>query len=338
LYFDHEAAERVYEFFEKILRLNGGQFEGLPFLLHLSQSFILGSLFGWKRKDGTRRFRRAYIEQGKGNGKTPLISGLGLYGMIADGEARAEIYAAASKRDQAMVLYRDARAMVQQSPELAKVCTISGGDHTPNIAFLQRASFFRPISCDKGQSGPRPHFALCDEVHEHASRDTMEMLERGFKFRLNPLLVMITNSGFDRETVCWEEHEHAVKVAAGAVEDDSTFSYVCALDESDDPLEDPSCCIKANPLLGVTITEKYLADIVRQAKAMPGKRNNILRLHFCVWTEAESVWIDRETWEACEAEFDPAEYYGLPCYGGLDLSAKRDLTADARVWRTDQWC
>ena len=100
------------------------------------------------------------------------------------------------------------------------------------------------------------------------------------------------------------------------------------------PLEDSSCWIKANPLLGVTITEKYLADIVRQAKAMPGKRNNILRLHFCVWTEAESVWIDRETWEACEAEFDPADYYGLPCYGGLDLSAKRDLTANARVWRT----
>ena len=146
---------------------------------------------------------------------------------------RAEIYAAASKRDQAMVLYRDARAMVQQSPDLEKVCTISGGDHTPNIAFLQRASFFRPISSDKGQSGPRPHFALCDEVHEHQSRETMELLERGFKFRLSPLLVMITNSGFDRETVCWEEHEHAVKVAAGAVEDDSTFSYVCALDEGD---------------------------------------------------------------------------------------------------------
>ena len=336
IYFDSEAASRVYRFFETVLRLNGGQFEGRPFLLEPSQSFMLGSLFGWYREDGTRRYRRAYVEQGKGNGKSPFAAGIGLYGLIADGEQRAEIYAAASKREQAMVLFRDARAMVEQSRALNGACLLSGGDHQPNIAFMKHASFFRPISREKGQSGPRPSMALCDEVHEHPSRDTIEMLERGFKFRLNPLLFMISNSGFDKTTVCWEEHAHAVKVAHGEVEDDSSFSYVCALDDGDDPLEDPSCWIKANPLLGVTITESYLQGVVDQAKAIPGKRNNILRLHFCIWTDAESVWMSRETWEECETDdFDMTALYGQPCFGGLDLSAKRDLTALARVWKQD---
>lgn len=334
LIFDEDSANRAFRFFEGILRLNGGQFEGKPFLLHPSQAFIVGSLFGWKRKTGKRRFRRAYIEIAKGNGKSPLVAGIGLYGLIADNEARAEIYAAASKRDQAMVLFRDARAMVQQSPELDRVCIVSGGDHSPNIAFLQQASFFRPISSEKGQSGPRPHMALCDEVHEHPSRDTMEMLERGFKFREQPMLVMITNSGFDRESVCWEEHDHAVKVAHGEVDDDTSFSFVCGLDEGDDPLNDESCWEKANPLLDVTISRQYLRDVVAQAKAIPGKRNGILRLHFCVWTDVSSVWMPRDLWQACEVEtIDTEKLAALPCFGALDLSYKRDLTADARVWK-----
>lgn len=335
LAFDYAAADRVYRFFETILKLAGGQFEGKPFKLHASQAFVLGSLFGWKKKDGFRRFRRAYIEQAKGNGKTPLAAGIGIYGMIADGEARAEIYAVASKLDQAKVLYRDARAMVQLSPELARACVISGGDNTPNIAFLRGGSFLRPISSESNQSGPRPHIALGDELHEHKNRDAIEMLERGFKSRQQPMLVMITNSGFDKESVCWEEHEHAVKVAHGDVLDDSTFSFVCSLDEGDDPLNDASCWIKANPLLGSLLTHDYIAQIVEQAKAIPGKRNNILRLHFCVWTDAESVWMAREAWEKCEvSEIEPPGERA--CYGGLDLSAKQDLTALARVWRNEE--
>ncbi len=335
--FDTEKSARVYRFFETVLRLNGGKFEGKPFVLHESQAFILGSLFGWVHKDtGKRRFRRAYIEIGKGAGKSPLCGGIGLYGMIADGEPRAEIYAAASKRDQAMILYRDARAMVEQSPTLKGQITVTGGDHTPNMAFIRMGSFFRPLSNEKGKSGTRPHFALCDEVHEHPDRETIDMLERGFKGREQPLLVMITNSGFDKTTVCWEEHEFAVNVATRVIEDDSHFSYVCGLDDGDDPLNDPSCWVKANPLLGVTITEQYLAGVVKQAKDMPGKRNNILRLHFCVWTDAESVWMARESWEKCEKkDFDETPLKSQRCYGGLDLSSKRDLTAFARVWPQD---
>lgn len=336
LIWDVAAAARAIEFFPAVLRLSEGQFEGRPFELHPAQAFKVGSLFGWKRSDGTRRFRRAYIEEGKGNGKSPLAGGIGLYGLVADDEPGAQVFAAAAKMDQARILFNDAVAMVRQSPELEKRLTPSGINPVYNLAYLARGSFFRPLGRDTGKtgSGLRPHFVLIDELHEHPNRDALEMLERGFKFRRNPLLFMITNSGSDRNSVCWEEHEHAVKVAHGEIEDDTTFSYVCALDEGDDPLEDPSCWAKANPLLGVTITEGYLADVAAQAKAIPGKANGIRRLHFCQWTDAESAWIARETWEACE---DPAmslgDFVGRECWVGLDLGATKDMTARALVFR-----
>jgi len=225
LTWDVAAALRAISFFPDVLRLNGGQFEGRPFELHPSQAFRIGSLFGWKRADGTRRFRRFYDEDGKGNGKSPMLAGIGLYCLLADGEARAEVYAAGSKKDQAMVLFRDAVAMVDQSPALAARLTKSGGNPVWNLADLRTGSFFRPISSDEGQSGPRPSAALCDEVHEHRDARTIEPLERGFKFRRQPLLCMATNSGSDRNSVCWQEHEHAVRVAAGTRTPDEAFTF-----------------------------------------------------------------------------------------------------------------
>lgn len=351
LHYDTEEAAKKTRFFENKLRLNGGQFEGRPFLLEPSQAFKTGCLFGWKRADGTRRFRRAYIEEGKGNGKSPWAAGIGLIGMTADGEAGAEIYPVASHRDQAMILFRDAVKMIRTSPDLAKRLTFSGGEGREyNIAWLKTGSFMRPLSREAGRtgSGPRPHFGLADEVHELADRAAMEMVERGFKFRRQPLLLMITNSGTDRNSVAWEEHEHAIKVAAGNIDavtdptfigdpiDDTTFSYVCSLDDGDDPLNDPSCWAKANPLLGITITEEYLAGVVAQAKAMPGKLNGILRLHFCVWTDAETAWMTREALEPCLADFEISEHFGKPVFIGMDLSQNRDITAIAAVVHTGQ--
>lgn len=331
-----EAASRALRFFPSVLRLSEGQFEGEPFNLHPAQAFIVGSVFGWKRADGTRRFRRAYVEQGKGNGKSPLAGGIGLYGLVADNEPGAQVFAAAAKMDQARILFNDAVAMVRQSPELERRLTPTGINPVNNLAWMERGSFFRPVGRDTGKtgSGMRPHFVLIDELHEHPNRDTLEMLERGFKFRRNPLVFMITNSGSDRNSVCWEEHEHAVKVAHGEVEDDTTFSYVCALDDDDDPLADPACWIKANPLLGVTITGSYLSDVAAQAKAIPGKANGIRRLHFCQWTDAETAWISRDLWEACEdPDMTLEDFAGQECWIGLDLGATKDMTARAQVFR-----
>jgi phage terminase large subunit-like protein len=340
----------VVDYFRTVLRLNGGEHEGLPFELHESQAFIVGSLFGWYRADGTRRFRVAFIEEGKGSGKSPLAAGIGHYMTGADGEARAETYAAAVDKDQASILFRDAVAMAKQSPALTKRITFSGGEGREyNIAYLATGSFFRPVSSEssgRGKSGFRPHCVLLDEIHEHSTNAMVEFLRAGFKFRRQPLQFMITNSGVDRTSVCFEYHMYAIRVAAGDVEDDSFFGYVCAVDDgsrdgypAEDPFEDapdpelgyPRSWLKANPLLGVTLRTTYLEEQVRQAKGMPSKESLVRRLNFCQWVDAENPWIDGDMWRSCEVGELPV-IMGVVALG-LDLSSKRDLTAAARVVR-----
>jgi phage terminase large subunit-like protein len=359
LVFDQVAAAHAIGFFEDMLRLSEGQFEGEPFLLQPPQAFIVGSIFGWKvrhPKHGlVRRFRSAFIEMGKGAGKSPLAAGIGLYGMTADNEAGAEIYPLASHRDQALILFRDAVKMTKKSPALSKRLRFSGGeDREWNIAHLASGSFMRPLSRDAGKtgSGPRPHMGLADEIHEMTSRAALDMTEAGFKFRRQPLLLMITNSGSDRNSIAWEKHEHAIVVAAGNPDnspealanpvflgepiDDTFFSYCCALDADDDPLEDPTCWIKANPLLGTILTEEYIASVVAQAKMLPGKLNGILRLNFCVWTDAATAWMPRKVLEPCYADFDPKIHEGKEVFVGCDLSQNRDITALAVVVKTGE--
>jgi phage terminase large subunit-like protein len=345
---DAAEAESSIDFFRDVLCLNGGSFEGEPFNPEPWQCFIIGSLFGWKDVEtGCRRFEMAYIETGKGSGKSPLVAGIGLKGLVADGEPRAEIYAAATKKDQAMILFRDAVAMVEQSPQLSKRLRKSGtGQNVWNLAYLANGSFFRPISSDDGQSGPRPHMALLDEVHEHRSNTIVEMMRAGTKSRRQALIAMITNSGHNRQSVCWDYHDYACKVAAGQIDDDSFFSYVCALDLNDDPFNDESCWIKANPSLDAVTPipgYNYLRKQVRQAKGMPAKESIVRRLNFCQWVEAESPWISRDVWVGCESgPYDDELLLGRRCWGGLDLSSTQDLTAlvllfepteDDPVWR-----
>lgn len=343
-----DLVERVLGFFRDVLRLNGGEFEGVPYEPLPWQAFIVGSLFGWLAADGYRRFRVSYIETGKGNGKSPMIAGIGIYGLMADGEARAEVYAGATKKDQAMILFRDAVAMVDQSPLLSRHITKSGtGLNVWNLAYMRSGSFFRPISADDGQSGPRPHIALLDEIHEHRNRYVVDMMKAGQKGRRQPLMVMITNSGSDKRSVCFEFHEYASKVASGALTDDRFFGYVCGLDEADDPFLDESCWPKANPSLGVTIKPQYLHDMIAPARAMPSMEALVRRLNFCQWTEAESPWISREVWEAGAGGMpDERLLRGRRCWGGLDLSSTQDLTSlvllfeptnDDPVWRQREW-
>ncbi|MCW2455798.1 UNVERIFIED_ORG: phage terminase large subunit-like protein [Rahnella aquatilis] len=328
LFWDVEAVERAITFFAKVLKLNGGEHEGKPFILLPWQTFIVGSLFGWKAEDGTRRFRMSYIESGKGSGKSPLAGGVGLYCLVADKEPRAEIYAAATKKDQAMILFRDAVSMVDQSPALAQRIVKSGtGLNVWNLAFLQTGSFFKPISSDDGQSGPRPHCALIDEVHEHKTNTVVEMMRAGTKGRRQALMFLITNSGHDKTSVCYDYHEYGRKIAAGMEDDDSFFSFICSLDEGDDPFKDESCWGKANPSLGQTFTEKYLREQVTQARGMPAKESIVRRLNFCQWVDAANPWMGSDVWMGCESDFDPDEMIGEECFGGLDLSGTRDLTS-----------
>ncbi|TRF28121.1 terminase large subunit, partial [Salmonella enterica subsp. enterica serovar Bareilly] len=328
LVWDTVTAQRAIDFFAKVLKLNGGEHEGKPFNLLPWQCFIVGSVFGWQNSDGYRRFRMAYVESGKGSGKSPLAAGIALYCLVADKEPRAEVYAAATKKDQAMILFRDAVAMVDQSPALAQRINKSGGAGKEwNLAFLQTGSFFRPISSDDGQSGPRPHCALIDEIHEHKNNQVVEMMRAGTKGRRQALIFMITNSGHDKTSVCYDYHEYGRKVAEGSIDDDSFFSFICSLDEGEDPFKDESCWKKANPSLGHTFTDRYLREQVTQARGMPSKESIVRRLNFCQWVDADNPWMSSDVWMGCEEDFDLQELQGEECYGGLDLSGTRDLTS-----------
>lgn len=330
LFWDLEEANKAIRFYRAVLKLNGGEFEGQPFELLPWQKFIVGSIFGWKGSDGYRRFRVVYVESGKGSGKSPLAAGVGLKGLVSDNEARAEVYAAATKKDQAMILFRDAVAMVQQSPELTKRLACSGtGMNIWNLAYLKTGSFFRPISSDDGQSGPRPHMALIDEVHEHKTNMVVEMMRAGTKSRKQALIFMITNSGSNKRGPCWEYHEYGSKVASGALVDDGFFAYICSLDEGDDPIQDESCWFKSNPSLQDADLPgmKYLREQVTEARGMPSKEAMVRRLNFCEWTGAESPWISWDVWSQAEERVPMSLLRNRPCVGGLDLSSTTDLTA-----------
>lgn len=336
LVWDQEAADRAIGFFEEVLKLNGGEFESKAFKLAPWQAFVVGSLFGWYTDDGHRRFRKVYIETGKGSGKSPLVAGIGLYGLMADGEQRAEVYAAATKKEQAQILFRDAVAMVNQSPALSSRLVQSGRDEKVwNLFYDTTNSFFKTIAADEGQSGPRPHIGLIDEVHEHKTATVVDMMIAGTKNRKRAMVIMITNSGSDKNTPCGQYHDYGVDVCAGRIDDDRFFAFICSLDKGDNPITDERCWPKVNPSLRFRAPGqregipgyRYLRDQVNGARGMPAKQAKVLRLNFCVWTQAESPWIDWEIWSASQHRLPVRLLQGRRAVAGLDLSSTTDLTA-----------
>ena len=329
LCWDTENAERAIRFFRVILRLSEGAHANQPFALESWQEFIVGSLFGWFGPDGFRRFRTAYIEVAKGNGKSPMAAGIAIYMLSADGEAAAECYAAATMRDQANILFQDAVRMVDGSPSLSNRIQKTGKRTVFNLAHLRSGSFFRSVSSEhRGLDGKRVHYAAIDELHEHPSAIVVDKMSASTKGRRQPLIFMITNSGYDRHSVCRQKHEYSMRVleeaVAGNVFNDSWFAYICQLDEKDD-WKNPKCWIKTNPNLDVSITRKYLQEQVRQAEGMPAMENIVKRLNFCVWTEQDVRWMPMEKWDACAGPL--GDLNGRECYAGLDLSSTQDLTA-----------
>lgn len=327
-----EQALRAINFFPEVLRLAEGEHAGQPFTLEPWQKFIVGSLFGWHGTDGFRRFRNAYVEIGKGNGKSPMAGGIGLYMLTADGEAGAECYAAATTREQAGILFKDAVKMVDQSPSLSARISQSGKSHVFNLAHLASGSYFRPVSSEgKGLDGKRVHYAALDEVHEHPNATVVDKMRAGTKGRRQALIFEITNSGFNRQSVCWFHHEYSEKILEGSVSDDAWFAYVCQLDEKDD-WKDEKVWPKANPNLGVSIPLKYLREQVREAIGMPSKENIVKRLNFCMWTEQSERWMPMEIWLPRAAEYTEEDLLKRDCFAGMDLASKVDIAAFVLVF------
>ena len=311
-----EDAERALEFFS-FLRLPSGE----SFDLQPSQQFIVGSLFGWYLRGGGRRFRTAYIEEAKGNGKTPMAAGIGIIGMLADGHPAAEVYTAGVTRDQAQYLFNDALHMVEASPALRSRIEI--GVH--NLAVMASHSYMRPVSSEaRSLDQKRVHMALLDEIHEHRTSLVVEKMRAGTKGDPDALIVEITNSGFDRHSVCWQHHEYSRQILEGVIVNDSWFGFVAAIDDGDD-WTDEAVWPKANPLLDVTVTRRYLREQVQEALDMPAKQALVKRLNFCVWTEASVGAIDMSKWDACKAQ--PQIEASSEVYASLDLSTTSDLSA-----------
>ena len=237
LSFDPAAAGRPLAFFPLLHLAEGDITEARrPFILSGWQSFIVGSTFGWMRRDEedgalVRRFRNAYVETGKGSGKTPLGAGIGLYGLAADIEAAPEIYSAAPTRYQSKIPWTDAKRMVEKSPGLRSRVEVSAFA----LSAPRRSGTFQYLSSEANNlHGPRPHIVIVEEEHAHPDSSVIDAMRLGTKGRRNALIFRITNSGHDRHSICWQDHQYSVRILERIIDDDAWFAFVCGLDMCDD--------------------------------------------------------------------------------------------------------
>lgn len=334
LTFDRAEAERCIKFFYHALRHWKGEWAGQAIHLEPWQQFILWNIFGWKRADGTRRYRTAYLEVARKNGKTTLAAGIGLYLMVADGEPGAEIYTAATKRDQAKIAHEDAKQMVKKSPMLKKrIETLRD-----NLNSIENASKFEPLSADYNSlDGLNVHCAICDEVHAWPSGYLWGVLETATGSRRQPLMLGITTAGFDQDSYCLELREYTEKILDGVVEDDSFFGIIYTLDEEDmgDEAsngvpwwEQDKAWVKSNPNLGVSKKLDQMKQKARRATEIASNWGQFVTKELNVWTQGETKWINLDKWRQCGAmEYTEDVLIGRRCYAGLDLSSNTDVTA-----------
>lgn len=332
-YFDLSAGKRVCEFFEEYLLLSKGQWAGKPFeLLPWQRNDFLMPLFGWRRSDGTRRFRLGYVEIPKKNGKSAICSGLALYLAFVDEEPGAEVYLAAADREQAGIVYRESKNMVKASPGLSKYCKVT--DSKKRIDMPSNNSLIRAISSEAYTAeGLNIHGLIFDELHAQKNRELWDALRYGGAARRQPLLLSITTAGWDTTSICFEQHEYAQKVLSGEIIDPAFFPLIYAADADADPLA-PETWRKANPSLGETIQVDDMAQAATEAAASPVKLNAFKRYRLNIWTAQAERWLTTEAWGACSAVTDPlgwreetlANKFGEPCFGGLDLGSTSDLT------------
>lgn len=330
LVWDPVAAMRPVEFAERFCVHSKGEWAGQPVILEPWQVFIVGSLFGWKRANGRRRFRKAMVAIARKNGKTTLGAVIGLYLQIADNEPGAEIYCAATKKDQAKLVYDEALRMVQASPWLKQA--IQHRKNPPVMYSEWNQSKFEPLGKDSERlDGLNPHGAILDEVHAHPDSGMYDVLDSGMGARRQPLLVCITTAGFNPAGFGAQEWDYAAQIAQGNLENDSYFTYIATLDEDDDPF-DESVWIKANPNLGVSVSLEYLREQAKAAKQAPHKLNNFLVKNLNKWTSAEVRWMPMDAWKKAGKPIDLDDLVGRPCYVGMDLSSTTDLTAVVAVF------
>jgi phage terminase large subunit-like protein len=316
--------ERVVAFFEKVLRHSKGQNAGKPFTLLPWQHHVLRELFGRVNPDGTRQHRIGYIELPKKQGKSTTLAGIALYMTAFDSEPGAEVYGAACDREQAGIIYREAASMVRASPALSKHLEVI--DSRKTIVHKASNSFYRVLSADAFRAeGLNIHALLFDELHAQRDRRLWDALRYGGAARRQPLLLSITTAGYDRKSICWEQHAYAERCMADPSVDPAFFGCIYAAGPEDD-WKDPKTWHKANPSLGETITVESFAADAREADQSPSKLNSFLRYRLNVWTTQDTRWIAPDAWARCGKPLD-ADLEKREWYAGLDLASTTDLSA-----------
>jgi phage terminase large subunit-like protein len=322
-YFDEAAAEHVRDFCRRFIRIPGTSGQPLD-LLEWQWEGVVKPLFGWRRRDGLRRFDRAYLSTPKKNGKSYLLSGIGLYMLMADGEPSSEVYIAAGSRDQAGIIFREAAKMVKASPALNALLFVR--DSAKSIA-AAGGSFMHALSAEVGtKEGLNAHTVLFDELHAQPGRELWDCLRYAGAARRQPLLVSITTAGGDLQTICGEQYLYAKGVLGGQIIDPSFFAYVREADSSD-PWDSEDTWRKANPSYGITLRPEVFKADCAEAKESPAKENSFRRYRLNQWVQTADAWLSMDQWDACADPVDANNLTGRVCYAGLDLSATDDTTA-----------
>jgi phage terminase large subunit-like protein len=321
-YFDEAAARFAIDFFQ-FLKHSKGEWAGDPISLESWQQFIIACVFGWKQKeDKMRRFRVVYEEVARKNGKSTKLSGIGLYGLIADGEPGAEIYTAAVDKDQARIIWTESKRMVEKSDDIKQIVQAFAN----SLSVESTQSKFAPLSSEtKNKDGLNVHLGLIDEYHEHPTDEMYNLLWSGSAARRQPLLWVITTAGFRKDSTCKREHDYAVQLLEGRREDDKYFAIIFTLDQDDD-WEDPEVWVKSNPNLNVSVKEENLHEAFKTSRGRPSKINEFKTKRLNIWTTAYTRWILSEKWNMVKKDFHEQELSGRKCIAAIDLSSTIDIS------------
>lgn len=324
-------AARICHFIE-LLTHTKGELAGQRVVLEPWQVFILTTVFGWRRRaDGGRRFRRVYIEVPRGSGKSTLSSGVALYCLVADREPGAEVYSFATTRDQAKIVFGDAKVMAEHNEALKKkfgLEVLANSLYVPSTNSTFQAKSAEGSTLD----GLNTHLAVVDELHAHKTRAVYDVVETSLGKRRSSLLWCITTAGFDTSGICYEVRTMCTKVLEKTTDDETQFAIIYTIDEGDD-WSSMESLEKANPNWGVSVRPEVITSLLQKAKALPSAVNNFKTKHLDVWCSASAAWMDMDAWNRCEsAGLDLSDYEGRPCFIGLDIGAKSDITAKVRLF------
>lgn len=330
--FNLTAAERVRTFFRKHILHGKGQFAGQPFEpLDWQWERVIAPLYGWRRPNGTRRFRRAGVAVPKKNGKSTLLAALGLYHLVADRESGAEVYTVAADKAQASIIWKEAANMVRLDEGLSELLRpVTSGKHIYDDA---TGSVLSALSSDVNtKEGYNSSCTMFDELHAQKGWELWNALRYAGASRRQPLLFWITTAGFDRDSLCFDEWQYARGIQSSTIIDTEFLPVIYEPDPGDDWTAE-STWRKVNPSYGITISAEDMRSACEEVKRSPTKENAFKRYRLNIWTSGETKWLSEVDWKSCYLDYTEADLAGMPCISALDLSTTTDIAAEMLVFK-----